>query len=100
MDGRSHGANYANVGTDIETRPIPKQCVSDLSRAILIDPNLVTVVLGQLETSCEAPSSPCYMSITYPRQDVDLEARMLLPGYTSFDALPESARLKLKSHYQ
>lgn len=99
LDGRSHGAGYANIGTDIETRPIPKLCVSDLSRSILIDPNLMTVGLGNLETSCDVPSSPCYMSITYPGQNVALEASMLLPGYTSFENLPESARQKLKSHY-
>ena len=99
MDGRSHGKAYANIGTDIETRPIPKTCPSDLSRAVLIDPNLVTVALGHLETSCEAPSSVCYADITYEGQDAALEARMLLPGYTSFDKLPESARLKLKAHF-
>ena len=99
LDGRSHGMSYANIGTDIETRPIPKNCPSELPRAVLIDPNLVTVGLGHLETSCEAPSSPCYIDITYEGQNVELEAKMLLPGYTSFEKLPESARLKLKSKY-
>lgn len=100
LDGRSHEEGYANVGTDVETRPIPKQCVSDLPRAILIDPNLMTVSLEKLETSCEVPSSPCYVSMTYPGQNEALEASLLLPGYTSFESLPESARQKLKSHYQ
>lgn len=37
--------------------------------------------------------------ITYPGQNVALEESLLLPGYTSFEKLPESFRQNLKSIY-
>ena len=100
QDGRSHGNEYAHVGTTLETWSAPQNSVSDLARVALIDPNLVTVALGHVKTSCEAPSMPYYANITYSGQNEALDAEMVLPGYTTFDLLPESAQRRLKSKYQ
>lgn len=67
--------------------------------SILIDPTSTVVTKPHLYSMADDTGPPLQMNIAYEGQNVALETKMMLPGYTSFDRLPESLRMKLKSHY-
>jgi hypothetical protein len=54
---------------------------------------------AQMETEVQIYNPSLSASITYPGQDDELDNRMMLPGYTTFNNLSEEQKLKLANHF-
>lgn len=99
LDGRSHQEDRTYVPVNTEFGVEAKNCQTCYHKAIEIDPSSTVVTKAGFSTHIENYSPASFAAITYPGQDEALEEMTGLPGYTSFDRLPESARLNLKSKY-
>lgn len=88
-----------HIGTDTDTVVETRSSNTTLSKGVTIDPSITEVTGSILRDDVSLTSSAFEMNITYPGQDIEIETKMQLPGYTRFHQLPESARVKLKSIY-
>lgn len=99
LEGKTQSYQTAHVGTDIGLESRPNTCYTELCHYTEIDPTSVIEAIAGLQSLAEDKSPPAHCDIRYEGQNYALEQEMLLPGYTSFDKLPESARMALKSVY-
>jgi len=99
LDGRSHQEDRTYVPVSTEFGIEPKSCDTCYRKVIEVDPSSTIITKAGFSTSIENYSPPSFVAMTYPGQDETLEEMTGLPGYTSFDRLPESARMNLKSKY-
>lgn len=94
-----YAASSCQIGIGTNTVFETKPSNTSLSKAISIDPSTTQVATLRLIDTVDLVGPPTEMVITYPGQDMELEIKTQLPGYTTFDRLPESARMLLKSIY-
>lgn len=99
LDSSEHGGATAEVGITKDLWLAPYPAAMQHYRTVVMDPSVDQINHAVLAVSVSDPAPVHTVSITYPGQDEALEEAMGLPGYTSFERLPESARLSLKSHY-
>lgn len=99
IDAASHGNESAHIGTTLDTTGVPNNSTSEYALTTLIEMPSMTVGKTLLEISLADVGPSQHMSVTYDGQNAALELEMMLPGYTSFDNLPEDFRMKLKSKY-
>lgn len=96
QDGASHSSEKAHVGTDIDHFAIPKECPTQLRRAVEIDPVTTAALSLNMSHKVNDVGAAHIVSMTYVGQDEVLENDLLLPGYTSFNRLSEIQRQSLK----
>lgn len=99
MEGRTQSHQRVHVGTKIGLESRPNTCYTELCHYTEIDPTSVIEAIAGLQSLAEDKAPPAHCDIRYEGQNYGLEQQHLLPGYTSFDKLPESALIKLKSVY-
>jgi len=92
-------SSSCQIGIDTSTLLETKPSNTRLSTVVQIDPASSHVSSMRLIEGVDLVGPPIEMRITYPGQDMALEIKTQLPGYTTFDRLPESARSQLKSIY-
>lgn len=99
MDSRSHGREFVHTGITPELAMAAEPCPSSYQKTVEVPASPVMIAGISQESSVDLLGAAPYMEITYPGQNAELERKMRLPGYTTFENLPESFRLKLKSKY-
>ncbi len=99
LDSSERSAASAEIGITKDLWLAPYPAAMQHYRTIVFDPSVDQVNRAVLRLSVSDPAPVHTVAITYPGQDSALEETMGLPGYTSFDRLPESARQSLKSHH-
>lgn len=99
LAGTTQSAETADVGTTVDTHLRPNPCPTCFAQEAFLDVGSVTLSSGRFEMVVEDIGPPPQCDITYPGQNYGLEQSMMLPGYTTFHQLPESAQAQLKSKY-
>lgn len=100
LDSSGEHHAEASVVTDIDSYSVPFPAVTSFEHAVEIDPTTTQESLSIVEVTATDIDPTHYADITYDGQNVELENAMFLPGYTSFDTLPETYRERLRSNYQ
>jgi len=99
LDGSSHGKEFTTSDIAVDSEAHQGEYTSSYKKSVEIDPVVAIVTKLQMSSYVEDPDSALQMDIAYEGQNVELEKEMMLPGYTTFENLPESIRLLLKSHF-
>lgn len=99
LDSHEHSALEVWVGVPEHLTSQPQPWRSQHYKVVEIDPctEHVNRVISLLSVS--DPAARYTVGISWDGGDDALEEAMGLPGYTSFERLPESAKQTLKSHY-
>lgn len=98
INSRSKVESSAHVGLDVGLKD-SGDVIGQIEQSLQMDIPSGMSAKSTTESTCYLYFRPFYMDIQYDGQNVQLEEDQMLPGYTSFENLPESIRSKLKSRY-
>lgn len=99
LDATGHGYSAAHVGMLLDPAIQDNFAVSSYVANAAIDTGSSVLHNAAPSEVYALPSPPMELAITYPGQDVALENATGLPGYTTFDRLPNGVKVTLKSLY-
>ena len=98
VDNTGYGAERCHYDALPDARATMRGAPVDALTPVPIDTGIVVDTKAVLMAVVDDLHPMLTIDITYAGQDNALEDGMLLPGYTTFNKLPESARKTLKFH--
>lgn len=99
LEDRCHGASLLQLRTETDTLSYIDSHSAQSEKKVQVDPTPLLVTSVVSGSVCSDTASPMETAVSYTGQDVELESKTGVLGYTKYAGLPEILQGRVKSKY-